>query len=77
MGVAGEVVEGGLVGAGCGAQPGGGGWVWVGEFGQPGAQKVIVSVGEEGLPVASSEKPTIYIVCAGQDVCSTSSERSA
>jgi len=43
----GEVVEGGLVCAGCGAQPGGGGRVWVGELGQPGAQQVIVGVGEE------------------------------
>jgi hypothetical protein len=43
----GELADGGLVVAGSGAQPGRRGWVWVGEFGQSGAQKMIVSVGEE------------------------------
>jgi hypothetical protein len=43
----GELAEGSLVVVGNGAQPGRRGWVWVGEFGQPGAQKMIVSVGEE------------------------------
>lgn len=47
VGVVGEFAEGGLVGAGCGAQPRRCGWVWVGEFGQAGAQKMIVCVGEE------------------------------
>jgi hypothetical protein len=43
----GELAEGSLAVVGNGAQPGRRGWVWVGEFGQPGAQKMIVSVGEE------------------------------
>lgn len=47
VGVVGELAEGSLVGAGCGAQAGRRGWVGVGEFGQPGVQQVIVSVGEE------------------------------
>jgi hypothetical protein len=40
----GEVVEGGVVGVGCGAESGGGGWVGVGEAG---AQEVVVGVSEE------------------------------
>jgi hypothetical protein len=43
----GELAESSLVVAGSGAQPGRRGWVWVGEFGQSGAQKMIVSVGEK------------------------------
>ena len=47
MCVAGEVAEGCLVGAGGCAQRGWSGWAGVGEFGQPGAQEMVVGVGEE------------------------------
>ena len=43
----GEVVEGGLVGAVGGAQPGWGGRVRVGDLGEPGAQEMVVGVGEQ------------------------------
>ena len=42
-----EVVEGGLVGAGGGAQPGWRGRAGVGELGQAGAEQVVVGVGEQ------------------------------
>ena len=47
VGVAGEVVEGGLVGAVSDAQPGRGRRVGVGELGESGAQEVVVGVGEQ------------------------------
>jgi hypothetical protein len=47
VGVAGEVVEGGLVGAVGGPQPGRGGRVRVGDLGEPGAQEMVVGVGEQ------------------------------
>ena len=47
MGVAGEVVEGGLVCAGCCVQARGAGRIWGVEFGQPGAQQVVVGVGAQ------------------------------
>jgi hypothetical protein len=43
----GEVVEGGLVGAVGGPQPGWGGRVRVGDLGEPGAQEMVVGVGEQ------------------------------
>jgi hypothetical protein len=42
VGVVGEFVEGGLVGTCGAAQPGWGGWIRVGDFGQSGAEQVIV-----------------------------------
>ena len=50
MGVAGDVVEGLLVGAVGGPQPGRGGRVGVGGFGEPGPQEMVVGVGEQQLP---------------------------
>ena len=47
MGVAGDVVEGLLVGAVGGPQPGRGGRVGVGGFGEPGPQEMVVGVGEQ------------------------------
>jgi integrase-like protein len=47
VGVTGEVAKRGFVCAGRGAQPGRGGRLGIGEFGQPGAQQVIVGVSEE------------------------------
>ena len=47
VGVVGEVVEGGLVGAVGGAQPGWAGRVGVGDLGEAGAQEVVVGVGEQ------------------------------
>ena len=43
----GEVVEGGLVGAGGGAQPGGLRWAGVADLGEAGAEQVVVGVGEQ------------------------------
>ena len=44
----GEVVEGGAVGPVTAARSlDGGGWVGVGELGEPGAQQVVVGVGEQ------------------------------
>jgi hypothetical protein len=43
----GEVVEGGLVCAGCCVQARGAGRIWVVEFGQPGVQQVVVGVGAQ------------------------------
>ena len=42
-----EVVEGGLVSAGCGAQPGGCGRAGVGELGQAGPEQMVMGVGEQ------------------------------
>ena len=47
VGVAGEVVEGPPVGAVGGPQWGWGWRVGVGDFGEPGAQQVVVGVGEQ------------------------------
>src|SRR5262249_41625870 len=58
VGVAGEVVEGGLVGAGCGAEPGGGGWGGVGEFGEGG--------GGEGVEGGGGERGVL--ACGGGGV---------
>ena len=51
--MAGEVVEGGVVGAGGCPQPGGGWRAGVGEFGHAGDQQALGEPGEEeGLPDA-------------------------
>src|SRR5215213_6044486 len=47
VGVVGEVVEGGLVGAVGGPKPGRERRVRVGDLGEPGAQQVVVGVGEQ------------------------------
>ena len=53
MGLAGEVVVGGLVGAGGCAQLGGRGRAGVGGLGQAGAEQVVVCVGEQQRVVQS------------------------
>lgn len=47
MSLVGEFVEGGLVGAGCGAQPRRPGWTGIGHLGEAGAEQVIVGVSEQ------------------------------
>jgi len=47
VGVVGEVLDGGPVGACRGAEPGRGWWVGGGGLGEPGTEQVVMGVGEE------------------------------